>query len=335
MEHAFVNASAASDWRNILAERGINTQDFDSLLRKPTLSGNNFDQQLIDLKEFVATVEKTGSVKSGGGISWSVGLASNYAKRGKVGQAILGSKTLGTAFNRLVKFYPLIQDRTDVSLEVGEDFTTLGYRILDPDIWPRTEDALYTLGVFSSFIKTAAPTTWETVDILIEADKNVVKKDLTNEVCANVVYEAETNGIRFPTKILNNPIGLLPPVENDILNYLNRLLVEKRRYLPVSEKTRQAIFQGLSRGHVTQDHVAKTLGLSRRTLRRKLAAEEVSYQAILDECRMRAASLEFKISPNQSLSEMALKLGYSEHSTFSRAFMRWAGIAPQQFRKLH
>ncbi|WCL54716.1 AraC-like transcriptional regulator QhpR [Gimibacter soli] len=334
MRAAFVNASALGDWKGVLAQRGLDYSQIDALLKVPNTMGDTYGHQVIDLRKFVETVETAGKIKNRSGMSWSVGLASNYAKRGKVGHAILGSRTLGTAFHRLVKYYPLIQDHTDLNLKVGESWTTLGYRILDPDIWPRTEDALYSLGVFASFVKTVAPDAWNSVEISVEADKDLIRNDLSDVVQTNVIYGAESNAIRFPTQLMNRDFGLLPAVDNDAINRLSRLLTEKTRKLPMSDRTRHLIFQGLSVGRVNQDHVAKELGVSRRTLRRKLAVEGESFQSILDECRIRAAMLEFRVSPGQSLSEMALKLGYSEHSTFSRAFMRWAGIAPQEFRKL-
>lgn len=333
MSAAFVTASAVLDWKNILSFRGVENDSFNDLLKRSFLSSKSPSQRVIDLKSFVRAIEDTQAIKNSTGLSWSVGLASRYSKRGKAGQAILSAKSLGVAYKRLVQFYPLIQDRTNVDLDIAPDWTVLGYRILDPDIWPRNEDALYTLGLFSSFIKTAAPDAWNSVEILVEAEKNQIGRSLDDVVEANVTYGAEKNGIRFPSSLLTKPLDLLPSVNSHFLNDLNRLLVEEVRDLPMSERTRQMIYTGLSLGKVNQDHIARELGVSRRTLRRKLAAEGVSFQSVLDECRMRAASLEFKVNPNQSLSEMALKLGFSEHSTFSRAFMRWAGVAPQEFRK--
>ena len=48
---------------------------------------------------------------------------------------------------------------------------------------------------------------------------------------------------------------------------------------------------------------------------------------------MQFAALELRIRERVSLSEMALKLGYTEHATFSRAFSRWAGMAPRDYRR--
>jgi AraC-like DNA-binding protein len=93
------------------------------------------------------------------------------------------------------------------------------------------------------------------------------------------------------------------------------------------------IFREMNDGSVNQEHIARELGISSRTLRRRLAEEGQSFQGLLDRCRMEFAALEFRIRRKLSLSDMALRLGYSEHSTFSRAFARWSGMAPQEYRR--
>jgi AraC-like DNA-binding protein len=77
--------------------------------------------------------------------------------------------------------------------------------------------------------------------------------------------------------------------------------------------------------------VATEIGLSDRTLRRQLAARNTSFQKIVDDCRIRQAVLEITRCNSVSISEIALRLGYSEHSTFSRAFSRCTGVPPQNF----
>ena len=67
-------------------------------------------------------------------------------------------------------------------------------------------------------------------------------------------------------------------------------------------------------------------------MRRRLADEAISFQKLLADCRMRQAMLEFQSRPDASIAEIALRLGYAEHSTFTRAFSRWAGVPPQEFR---
>jgi AraC-like DNA-binding protein len=72
--------------------------------------------------------------------------------------------------------------------------------------------------------------------------------------------------------------------------------------------------------------------MSSRTMRRRLADEATSFRQLLDECRLPQSVLEFQLRPTASIADIALMLGYAEHSTITRAFTRWAGRAPQRFR---
>jgi AraC-like DNA-binding protein len=77
--------------------------------------------------------------------------------------------------------------------------------------------------------------------------------------------------------------------------------------------------------------VARQLGLSARTLKRRLAAEGTSFSVIIDERRAEAARL-MVLTDGTSLDEIAAQLGYSHTSAFSKAFRRWTGLTPREFR---
>ena len=77
--------------------------------------------------------------------------------------------------------------------------------------------------------------------------------------------------------------------------------------------------------------MAATLGLHARTLRRKLVSEGATYQAIVDEVRFRLAAsyLTRTAMSHESISE---RLGFSDASSFRRAFKRWSQLSPNDFR---
>lgn len=77
---------------------------------------------------------------------------------------------------------------------------------------------------------------------------------------------------------------------------------------------------------------AEMTGMSARTLQRSLTAEQTSFSAIVERVRFDAACADL-VDENIPLAEIALKLGYSEQSAFSRAFRRWTGTTPGQFRR--
>ena len=76
---------------------------------------------------------------------------------------------------------------------------------------------------------------------------------------------------------------------------------------------------------------AKEMGISERTLQRRLAEEGSSFSKVLDELRRDLAD-EFLVDRNLAVSEVAFLLGYSEPSTFYRAFRRWHDVSPREFR---
>lgn len=81
------------------------------------------------------------------------------------------------------------------------------------------------------------------------------------------------------------------------------------------------------------DAVAKDLNMSTRTLRRHLDAAGTSYRALLDEVR-RALAEEMLTATPLSVSDVAIRLGYAEASTFIHAFKRWTDTTPSAYRRL-
>jgi AraC-like DNA-binding protein len=84
-------------------------------------------------------------------------------------------------------------------------------------------------------------------------------------------------------------------------------------------------------GEATLERVAQRMGLSPRTLQRRLQAEGASFADVLDETRKVIADCYVR-EPGVALTEVAYLLGFSEPSAFSRAFHRWYGVAPSRYR---
>jgi AraC-like DNA-binding protein len=80
------------------------------------------------------------------------------------------------------------------------------------------------------------------------------------------------------------------------------------------------------------DAVARDLGMSARTLQRRLSAVGLSYQEILESSRRETAEKCITQSA-LSIAEVAYMFGYSEPAAFHRAFKRWTGVTPQAFRR--
>ena len=84
----------------------------------------------------------------------------------------------------------------------------------------------------------------------------------------------------------------------------------------------------LHTGEATVEMIASKLGLSRQTLFRKLKAEGVTFEQVLDELRHQMA-LYYLNGKKASVNQTAYLLGFSEPAAFSRAFKRWTGSSPR------
>jgi AraC-like DNA-binding protein len=94
----------------------------------------------------------------------------------------------------------------------------------------------------------------------------------------------------------------------------------------------RAIARRMAGGDARVEAVGRELAMSARTLQRRLAAEGVSYQRLLEDARKEAAGRYLRESA-LAIGEIAYLLGYSEPAPFHRAFRRWYAMTPEAFRR--
>ena len=100
---------------------------------------------------------------------------------------------------------------------------------------------------------------------------------------------------------------------------------------PVGVMIERHIEPLLASGPVRIDDVARDLGFSRQTLYRRLKAEGMTFEQLLDGLRRRLA-LRFIRDEGLPVKEAAYRLGFSDPAAFSRAFKRWTGVSPSELR---
>lgn len=145
-------------------------------------------------------------------------------------------------------------------------------------------------------------------------------------------YEAAELAVVFERQSLERVL----PTGNKFLAYSNEKVIEE--YLAkldrstIETQVRAAIIDRLPSGYVNEDVVADMLHMSRRTLQRKLAEGDATFQRLLDDTRRHLAT-DYIQRSQKSINEVTYLLGFSEPSNFTRAFRRWHGVSPSAYRE--
>lgn len=149
---------------------------------------------------------------------------------------------------------------------------------------------------------------------------------------APVVFDQTEPWITFPRSELEQPLAgacaeLAQINDNVATQYLARL--DKS---DVIARVREKVFEFLASGECSRDRVSAALCMSPSTLQLKLSQRDTSFHDILDDTRKQLACAYVRQSAH-SITEVAFMLGFTDTSNFTRAFKRWTGVAPSEFRR--
>jgi AraC-like DNA-binding protein len=155
-----------------------------------------------------------------------------------------------------------------------------------------------------------------------------------NEVFQSpLLFEQDTSGIVFGKKYLDLPNPNPQPYIKEILSrHADKLITELDRSKRFQDKVRKIIMKRLDSGEVTLEMISSELNLSSRTVYRKLREENISYKALLSDIKKQLAQAYLQ-ETSFTINEISYLLGFSEASAFHRAYKRWFGINPSQYRQ--
>ncbi len=147
---------------------------------------------------------------------------------------------------------------------------------------------------------------------------------------AKICFGQEKDALVFPARML----GIKPcAASEEVKDYLEAFLARESRghEQPLPQKVSKLIYELIPTGEASLTTIAPMLGMNVRTLQRELRQAGTEFRTLLDDVRFEIART--ALEQNQSITDVALNLGYSELSAFSRAFKRWSGVPPQRWRE--
>ncbi len=150
------------------------------------------------------------------------------------------------------------------------------------------------------------------------------------------VFGAEAHLACFDAALLAMPVpnadaGMYPVLQQHAERLLKEREDERERHGIVAQ-VRACVIRNLAKDRVRLASIADELGLSQRTLQRKLAEAGASFQQVLDGAR-HALAQDYLRQRGLSLADIAFLLGYQEQSAFTHAFREWSGMNPGAWRE--
>jgi len=137
------------------------------------------------------------------------------------------------------------------------------------------------------------------------------------------------NEIVFPASYLSIKLDGIDPQYNMLLK---EYVAKDEENLSFSIRTKNILQNILAKPECNIEYVAEQFSLNKRTLNRRLALEGTSFKEILNKTKQDEA-LQLLSNTNNTITQIALELGYSEASSFTNAFKKWLGITPKKWQQ--
>lgn len=319
--------------RSVIEEEGL---AWAPLIEEANISAallDNLDGEVSGIQELRLQQAFANATRHLPGVWLRTGLRYRLMSYGQLGLAVLAADTLGDGLKVLVSFQALTPSLMQYSL-LYDDGEMIGMTADDSLATEDLKEFLQerALGSVTMFFNDLLPSKSAIDHIETVIDRPDGWLNCEKLLGAPVIFNAPSTRWVFKAGIAHETLPMASPlleetyknlcarlikdasIDDDLVGQLYGLLVRAAQNLPIAMSA------------------AKQLGMSERSLHRRLADKNISYGMILDKVRDQRARY---LLDNTSLSiqQIADMLDFSETSSFSRAFKRWGGLSPLQYRK--
>jgi AraC-like DNA-binding protein len=315
-----------------LAALGV---DVDRVLRSASIPRSRFEtsKAYVTTEEFFAfwqAVEASGAPRD---VGLRLGSEAPPHQHNVATMAALVSPNVGEALKKLARYKRLVcPEQITVRVARGEARVAFEWLLAGEDP-PR----MLIDGVFASAVRlaregTGKPLAPRRLELTRrKADEAMLERHFGCEVR----FDAATDLLVFDETVLAEPFETHNPQMLEVLvPGLEAALGEGGRRRSLADDVRTALGQRICGERPAVEKIAKALGMSPRTLQRRLGELGTTYQQILDDVRRRSAR---RLLANTDLDagEVAFLLGFEELNSFTRAFHGWEGTTPLRWRATH
>lgn len=248
-----------------------------------------------------------------------------------LGYALLASDTLEAFCQRLARFQGLVSTSAECSVHVDERELVFSATATNPALCHESHDAW--AGMVMRLMRGASRDDFSPLRLeLIRPEPARGDGPFRDYFACPVRFGCEQIRFFFDLDTMCTP---LPGASRELAQHHDQIVrsyLEKLDRDDIVNRVRTQIVRGLGAERFSRDDIARHLHVSTSTLQAKLARRGTSFQALLDGTRHELA-LGYMGQSRLSITEIAFMLGFSDLSNFIRAFKRWTGKSPTEFKK--
>jgi AraC-like DNA-binding protein len=249
--------------------------------------------------------------------------------------AVMSRPTIAAAFEELSPLLQVLYPEAEIKLVVRKSTAGFSYRMAPGEARAQRHrcEALVTT------VKKIAETAVGTIDPppISVSFQHAEPRDTSEHrriFRSPVRFDCPASEILFVSQILEAPVASADPNLRAVLDrHARELLARLPRSARFGDKVRRSLVSAFTRtGPPALSQLARAMGVSERTLQRRLGEEGTTVQLLTEDVR-HELSLEYLRDRSLSVGEVADRLGYSSLAAFSRAFRRWRGVSPAAHRR--
>jgi AraC-like DNA-binding protein len=248
-----------------------------------------------------------------------------------LGYALLASETLEDFCQRLARFWSLISTNAASTSTVCENELVFAAKPVNPELCYESHDTW--AGMVMRLMRNArnAAISPKRLELIRPLPPEGAGPFLDYFGCP-ITFGCQSACFYFDLEVMRAP---LPGASRELAQHhdqIARSYLEKLDRGDVVNRVRTHVVAGLGIGAFSRQEVADRLNMSASTLQVKLAQNGTSFQKILEDTRHELA-LGYMTQSRLSITEIAFMLGFSDLSNFIRAFKRWTGKSPTEFKR--
>ncbi len=252
---------------------------------------------------------------------------------GPIGFLVLTSPHLRIGLMNMAQYINVWQDATEVALHDQGSAALWSYRITDDKMWPRRQDAEFTLTVTCAMIRACIGGNWTPLEVHFEHPRPREWKGLQTMFRAPLRFAQPANALLIDNADLEKPVqGVNAGFAPFLRRHAEEMLASTNKDVGLVQQVRRIVTRDLGRVPVNITSLAVELRLPARSLQRYLAEEGNSVRGIIREIRQEQAKSLLHSRPRQ-VGAIAHAVGYTDPSAFWRAFKSWEGISPAAFAR--